>query len=261
VSELPLTWMADAFRKNGLRVKEVQGWKTRGRDGTFDPRGVIFHHTASSPKGGPAAALGVVTKGRADVAGPLCNVLVARDGTVHLIAAGRSSHAGEGGPFRNIPKDSANSFLAGVEVENDGVGEQWSEEFLDTLDVVFATMLLGLRRRSGWLIGHKEWTRRKIDPADGTGGLDMGKRRARVRKQIRALARGKQEPSPRPKEEPSPRPKEEPSPTGTHVVQSGDTLFAIALQHRMSVAELKKINGLQSDLIHAGDKLTVRGEV
>lgn len=253
MSDLPLTWMADAFRNNGLRVKEVKGWKTRGRDGTFDPRGVIFHHTASNAKGGPAAALGVVMKGNPAVAGPLCNVLVARDGTVHLIAAGRSSHAGEGGPFRNIPKDSANSFLVGVEVENNGVGERWSEEFLDKLDVVFATILLGLQRRSKWLIGHKEWTTRKIDPADGRGGLDMEKRRAAVRRQMRALTRGKQEPSP--------RPKEEPSPTGTHVVQGGDTLFAIALRHRMSVAELKKINGLEGDLIRVGDKLTVRGEV
>ena len=253
MSDLPLTWMADAFRKNGLRVKEVKGWKTRGRDGTFDPRGVIFHHTASAAKGAPASSLGLVLKGKPDVAGPLCNVLVGRDGTVHLIAAGRSSHAGEGGPFRNIPKDSANSFLAGIEVENDGVGERWSKEFLDTLDVVFATMLMGLRRRSKWLIAHKEWTTRKIDPADGRGGLDMEKRRAQVRKQIRILARRELEPTP--------RPKEEPAPTGTHVVQSGDTLFEIALRHRMSVAELKKINGLESDLIHVGDKLTVRGDV
>jgi hypothetical protein len=184
------------------------------------------------------------------VPGPLCNVLVDRDGTVLLIAAGISNHAGKGGPFRNIPVDSANSFLVGVEVENNGTGERWSKELLDTLDVVFAIILLGLRRRSKWLIGHKEWTTRKIDPADGRGGLDMGKRRAQVTKQMRVLARGMQEPSP--------QPKEEPSPTGTHVVQRGDTLFEIALRHRMSVAELKKINGLEGNRIHVGDKLTVR---
>jgi LysM repeat protein len=168
-----------------------------------------------------------------------------------LIAAGRSNHAGLGGPFRNIPKDSANSFLAGVEVENNGVGERWSKELLDTLDVVFATMLLGLRRKSRWLVAHKEWTTRKIDPADGHGGLDMDGVRVRVRRQLRALSRGDQEPSL--------RPKEEAAVTDTHVVQKGDTLFSIALRHHMSVAELKKINGLESDLIHVGDKLTVRG--
>ncbi len=251
MTDLPLTWLADAFRKNGLRVKEVKDWKSRGRDGTFDPRGVIFHHTASSPNGGPAPALGVVTKGRPDLPGPLCNVLVGRDGTVFLIAAGRCNHAGEGGPFRNVPRDSGNSFLAGVEVENSGVGERWSKQLLDTLDIVYATMLLGLRRRSRWLIAHKEWTTRKIDPADGHGGLDMDRVRARAKRQLGALSRGEQKPSP--------RPKEETAPTDTYVVESGDTLFRIALRHHMSVAELKQINGLQSDLIHVGDKLTVRG--
>ena len=113
------------------------------------------------------------------------------------------------------------------------------------MDVVFATMLIGLRRRSGWLIGHKEWAPpRKIDPADGKGGLDMKDCRALVRKQIRVLAHGKSQPSPGAK--------------GTHVVQSGDTLFAIALKHHMSVAELQKLNGLQTDLIRVGDKLKVR---
>ena len=251
MSELPLTWMADAFRKNGLRVKEVQGWKSRGRDGTFDPRGVIFHHTASSSQGGFSPALGVVTTGRSDLPGPLCNVLVARDGTVHLIAAGRSNHAGEGGPFRNIPQDSGNSFLAGVEVENDGVGEGWRTELLDTLGVVFATMLLGLHRRSNWLIGHKEWTTRKIDPADGKGGLDMQVFRARVRGRMKAIARGELEPLP--------RPKEESGPSDTHVVKRGETLFSIALRHHISVAGLKKLNGLQSDLIRVGDRLVVKG--
>jgi LysM repeat protein len=139
-----------------------------------------------------------------------------------------------------------------VEVENNGTGERWSKELLDTLDLVFAIMLLGMRRRSKWLIGHKEWTTRKIDPADGRGGLDMEKRRAQVTKQMRVLARAKQQPSPRPKEA---------SPTGTHVVERGDTLFEIAVRHRMSVAELKKINGLESNQIHVGDKLTVRGDV
>jgi LysM repeat protein len=251
VSDLPLTWMANAFRKNGLRVREVKGWKTRGRDGTFDPRGVVFHHTASSPERGSAPALGVVTKGRSDLPGPLCNVLVGRDGTVFVIAAGRSNHAGLGGPFRNIPKDSANSFLAGVEVENSGVGERWSKELLDALEIVYATLLLGLRRRSRWLIGHKEWTTRKIDPADGHGGLDMDRFRTRVKRQLRALSSAEHKPSP--------RPKEETAPTDTHVVQKGDTLFSIAMRHHMSVAELKKINGLESDLIRVGDKLTVRG--
>lgn len=167
----PLTWMAEAFRENGLKVKEVQGWRTAGRPFTFAPIGVVFHHTASNPARGPAAALGTVTHGRAATVttpalpGPLCNVLVGRDSSVYLVAAGYANHAGSGGPFRTVPLDSGNRYLAGVEVENDGLGEVWTEELLDTCAVVFATFLIGFRRNESWLIGHKEWTTRKPDPA------------------------------------------------------------------------------------------------
>ncbi len=239
-----LTWMADAFRKNGLRVREVEGWKSRGRPGTFAPRGVIFHHTASNRHGGSAASLGTCLHGRPGITGPLCNVLVARDGTVHLIAAGRANHAGKGGPFRNIPRDSGNAFLAGVEVENDGVGEKWTPELLQTCDVVFATLLLGLQRQAVWLIGHKEWAPgRKIDPARTDAGLPgMDKVRARVTAEMRTI--GLQHPRPKPSD--------------VHVVKAGDTLFRIALEHRMSVADLKKLNGLTSDIIHPGQRLKVK---
>ena len=41
-------------------------------------------------------------------------------------------------------------------------------------------------------------------------------------------------------------------------VRSGDTLFSIARQFAMTVAELKRLNGLSSDSIKIGDRLTVR---
>jgi len=238
-------WLADAFRKNGLHVLEVEGWKTKGRPGTFEPRGVIFHHTASAKNGGSAPALGTVLNGRPGINGPLCQVLVGRDRTVRLIAAGRANHAGKGGPFRNIPKDSGNAFLIGVEVENDGIGEKWSPELLQTCDLVFATLLLGLRRQADWLIGHKEWAPgRKIDPARTNAGLPaMDQVRARVTAKMRTM--GQQIVG------------DLPSP-GIYLVKPGDTLFRIALQHHMSVPELMKLNDLTTILIHPGDKLTVR---
>src|SRR6266542_4137108 len=255
MSDPPLTWMAAALRENGLRVREVKGWKTRGRPSSFSPRGVVFHHTASNAKSGAAPALGICVKGRSDLPGPLCNVMVGRDGTVYLIAAGRANHAGLGGPLRSIPKDSGNMYMAGVEVENDGVGEPFRKELLQVCEVVFATLLLGLRRRAKMLVGHKEWApHRKSDPAR----IDMDQFRHRVAQEIRAIKLGKQEPKTEPKKGPQQPQKPRPTPApalDTHVVEAGDTLFAIATRRGMSVQELMELNGLQDTVIRPGDKL------
>ncbi|MBA3421358.1 MAG: N-acetylmuramoyl-L-alanine amidase [Thermoleophilaceae bacterium] len=235
----PITWMEAALRKNDLRIKEVKGWKDRGRPGSFAPRGAMFHHTASSSAGGNAPGLGVCVEGRPGINGPLCNVLVARDATAYLVAAGRANHAGKGGPWQGIPQDSGNAYLIGVEAENDGVGEPWSSELLQACDVVFATLLLGLRRKSDWLLGHKEWAPdRKIDPAR----IDMTKYRDRVSAEMRTLAGGFSPPS-----------GEE-----YHAVERGDTLWSIGQRYRVSVDELKRLNGLETDIIRGGDRLKIR---
>lgn len=249
MSERPLTWMADAFRKNGLRVREVRGWKTRGRPYSFSPRGVVFHHTASNKNSGPSPALAICVNGRADLPGPLCNVMIGRDATVYVIAAGRANHAGFGGPWRNVPKDSGNSYTAGVEVENNGVGEPWSDEQLRACDLVFATLLVGLRHSESWLCGHKEWAaHRKIDP----GHIDMDRYRRRVRATIKAMATSEKKKG-APKRE-AVRDKAE---GDVYIVEAGDTLWSISRQYDLKVDELKGLNGLESDLIHPGDRLKV----
>lgn len=48
---------------------------------------------------------------------------------------------------------------------------------------------------------------------------------------------------------------------GTYTVQPGDTLFKIASKNGLSVQSLKAINGLSSDRIYAGDKLSLSGKV
>ncbi|WP_227394362.1 C40 family peptidase [Jeotgalibacillus aurantiacus] len=47
--------------------------------------------------------------------------------------------------------------------------------------------------------------------------------------------------------------------TVEYIVKSGDTLSKIALSHKISLAELKTINGLTSDIIFVGQKLKLKG--
>lgn len=50
-----------------------------------------------------------------------------------------------------------------------------------------------------------------------------------------------------------------PSPGGTHTVQRGDTLFSIARRHGTTVASLRATNGLRSNTIYVGQRLTLPG--
>lgn len=50
------------------------------------------------------------------------------------------------------------------------------------------------------------------------------------------------------------------SATSVYSVVRGDTLSKIGLQFNMSVQELKSLNGLNSDMIYVGQKLTLRGQ-
>jgi lysozyme len=49
--------------------------------------------------------------------------------------------------------------------------------------------------------------------------------------------------------------------SSSYVVKSGDTLSAIASKYKTTVAKIKSLNGLKSDLIHPGDSLKVSGSV
>jgi hypothetical protein len=176
-----LVGIGKKLKRAGLKVKAVDGWRTRSRGYTFTPMRVMFHHTASSRRGGNAPSLGICTRGRSDLPGPLCHLMIGRDGTVYLVAAGYANHAGYGGPERGIPKDSGNRYAVGIEVENDGVGEPWSRELLRACDITFAVLLEHLDEGAGALLGHKEYTSRKIDPHP----IDMDKDRDRVRELLR----------------------------------------------------------------------------
>ena len=103
------TWLAEALRAEGLDPVEFTGWRHRGH-GTFkDIRGVMVHHTGSD-----RASAASIAEGRPDLAGPLSQVHIARDGTVTVVAAGVAWHAGVG-MYPWVPANMGNWHLIGVE--------------------------------------------------------------------------------------------------------------------------------------------------
>lgn len=169
------TWLPDRLRAHGLVVHEVPGWQTRGSS-SFAPRGIVCHHTASHA-GSDHPALGIVTNGRPDLAGPLCNVLLARNGDCWVVAAGRANHAGEGG-FRGL---TGNSSVLGIEAENNGIGEPWPAHQIDAYLRLCAALCEGGGFTASTVCYHREWApTRKIDPAGPGIPADGNEWRARV---------------------------------------------------------------------------------
>lgn len=156
--------IAQRLRDAGLNVVEVAGWQTRGSD-DFDPKGSVDHHTAGARLGN-APSLQICTTGRSDLPGPLCNVLVARDNTCYVVAAGKANHAGLGG-WAGL---SGNASVYGVERENVGtVDEPWRPDQTATAAKVHAALIRG-RATYDKVCRHAEWApTRKIDPHSITG--------------------------------------------------------------------------------------------
>ena len=123
-----LTWLADALRANGLKVVEVSGWKSRGSD-DFDPVGVTWHATAGSKHATAQGEVNVILNGSNTAPPPIAQIMLWRDGTLYICAAGRCNHnkIGWGGPNRGL----GNRQLLGIEMANDNRGEPWSTAQLD----------------------------------------------------------------------------------------------------------------------------------
>ena len=155
-----LLWLPAALKDAGLRVNVVGGWERRGEP-QMHPRVVVLHHTAA-PKGRNAPSLGVCIDGRSDLPGPLCHVLIGRDGTCHVIASGRANHAGVGS-WRGV-KGNANAI--GIEVENVGTkAEPWHPELVDVMVRAAAACCREAGIPPAMVCGHKEWApNRKVDP-------------------------------------------------------------------------------------------------
>jgi len=169
-------WLADAARSTGYPVVEVAGWRTRGHGGMRVVEGVVGHHTATSHRAaGDYPSLGIVTNGRADLAGPLCNLGLGRSGTVYVVAAGCAYHAGAS---RWAGFTDLNDEFLGIEAESAGTGG-WTPAQLDAYPKLVAALLRYMNRGADRYAGHKDVclpVGRKIDPV----GIDTNWMRERI---------------------------------------------------------------------------------
>ena len=150
------TGVVEALRDHGLTVGFVPGWETRGSS-SFYPRGHVVHHDAGGHWSTPP---GILTAGRSDLPGPLCNFALGRDGKVWMVAAGRANHAGTGG-WRGL---SGNSSVWGTEANNRGTGETWPQVQIDAYVRLCAATCEFSGFGAEMVCRHAEWTSRKIDP-------------------------------------------------------------------------------------------------
>jgi hypothetical protein len=115
---MALTWLAEALREAGLVVHETPGWQDRAHPGDFEPQGVLLHHTAAfATSTDPHPSLRTLVDGRADLAGPLCHVLVDRNGECWVVAAGRANPAGRAVASGPVPEGDGVALYVGIEIE------------------------------------------------------------------------------------------------------------------------------------------------
>ncbi|MFE3191663.1 N-acetylmuramoyl-L-alanine amidase [Nocardia sp. NPDC059240] len=175
-------WVADVLRAAGLRVIEHEGWRDRGHGDFADMRGVLCHHTG----GGGQSDWRTVQYGRPDLPGPLAQLVLERDGTFRVIAAGVCWHAGRGS-WPGWPTDNANYHVIGIEAVSRGGGTDWTPAQLDAYKRGCAAILRRIGRTATDCVAHREYSSEgKIDPA----GIDMDA----FRRDVQAIIDGEDAP-------------------------------------------------------------------
>lgn len=187
-------WTA-ALQAEGVNDAYSATWRTAGRDSAtgkpFGPvYGVVIHHTAGSN------SLAVVRDGRSDLPGPLAHAHLAKNGTLTQLSVKRTNHAGTFAqnavdavkaestthpvPSTSEPVD-ANDCFYGIEIENLGNGKDPYPAVQYDQAVRWAAAVCRFHKWSAdSVIGHKEGTRRKIDPS-----FPMGAFRSAVAERLR----------------------------------------------------------------------------
>jgi hypothetical protein len=176
-----------ALRAEGCKVVEYKSWRTHNRNskGAWGPvNGVVLHHTVTK---GTAPTVQICYDGYADLPGPLCHGVIAKDGTIYLVGNGRANHAGLGDddvltavvaekplPSTNENNTDGNSHFYGFECENLGDGrDPWPAAQREAMVRASAAVCRAHKWTAPSVIGHKEWTNTKVDPKVSPGGADV----------------------------------------------------------------------------------------
>ena len=143
------TRLERAVKNAGVKYKKVSGWASRGHGTMGSIQSVICHHTAG-PKSGNSPSLNVVAYGRPGLSGPLAQLFLARDGTVYLVAAGISYHAGSVSSNRY-----ANSHAIGIEAEATGL-DSWPAHQIEEYAKLCKALCKEFGLSTSRVQGHKE---------------------------------------------------------------------------------------------------------
>lgn len=160
-------------------MRDVVSHGAAGVGGKFVPRGIVIHHTGADSTRDTIPAARMID-GRAGLRGPLVQFGVSRDQTVGVYTNGRAHHAGPGSRTvlnavlkdRPLPSGkpgadgpSGNTYFLGIEVDHSGQSIKHGNDSHWLTAVRLAAELCDLWDwPTSRVIGHSEWTRRKVDP-------------------------------------------------------------------------------------------------
>src|SRR4051812_40666635 len=172
MSGLYLTDMADVLRDAGVAVVEQDGWQTRARSSggysSGKPWCVMWHHTASSVNASASSDANYMSYS-AD-SKPVANLLIARDGTAWVLAGGATNTNGKGMARSfsrgTVPADSMNTYAIGMEIQNSGIGQSYSQACINACFKVSTALCRAYGLAPDDVDQHVNYAPdRKIDPA------------------------------------------------------------------------------------------------
>jgi hypothetical protein len=178
-----------AFRKEGLTVVEIRGWRVNDRGPatgrpTGPKHGLVNHHTGGDTSNPYGYASSVLFKGYSGLPGPLCHQGLDPDtGTLYMVGTGRTNHAGGGDPAvlaavkaETVPYDRELKPSKGNSDGVDGNAPYYGLEVMysgarDVPKVGYVAIVkwnTAICRFHGWsgasAIAHREWSNDKPDP-------------------------------------------------------------------------------------------------